>query len=57
MNSMISSLRFFALAVLPGVMDLCFFGGPHAQEGPSGTPVMAQDDQPLAEARAIAKEA
>jgi hypothetical protein len=57
MNSMISSLRFFALAVLPGVIDLCFFGAPHAQEFPSSTPVTAQDGLPLAEARAIAKEA
>jgi hypothetical protein len=57
MNSMISSLRFFALAVLLGVMDLCFFGAPHAQEFPSSTPVTAQDGLPLAEARAIAKEA
>jgi hypothetical protein len=57
MNSMISSLRFFALAVLPGVMGFCFFSTPHAQEFPSSAPVTAQDDLPLAEARAIAKEA
>jgi hypothetical protein len=57
MNSMISSLRFFALAVLPGVMDLCFFGAPHAQEFSPSTPVTEQDGLPLVEARAIAKEA
>jgi hypothetical protein len=57
MNSMKSSLRFFALAVLPGVMDLCFFGAPHAQEFPPSAPDTAQDGLPLAEARAVAKEA
>jgi hypothetical protein len=57
MNSMICSLRFFALAVLPGVMDLCFFGAPHAQQFPASTPDTAQDALSLVEARAIAKEA
>jgi hypothetical protein len=38
-------------------MDLCFFGAPHAQELPPSTPVTAQDGLPLAEARAVAKEA
>ena len=54
---MISSLRFFALAVLPGVMDLCFFGASHTQEFPSSTPVTAQGAVSPTEARAIAKEA